>query len=76
VPESYVRPVTSAREPKPEWRAVWRYRAVAFVLLVLAAVLTYWGLNKLVQPDTQDPTPRGPDSLRTVMETPQRPDRL
>lgn len=74
--EPYVRPVTSAREPKPEWRAVWRYRAVALVLLALAAVLTYWGLNKLVQPDAQDPTPSGPDSRHSVMETAQRPERF
>lgn len=74
--ESYVRPVTGAREPKPEWRAAWRYRAVAFLLLAVAAVLTYWGLNKLVQPDSQDPTPSGPDAASFVAYTPQRPDRF
>ena len=74
--ESYVRPVTSAREPKPEWRAVWRYRAVAFVLLAAAAVATFWALNQLVTPDAQDPTPTGPDAVSLVVNNPQRPDRV
>lgn len=72
--ESYVRPVTSAREPKPEWRAVWRYRAVALVLLAAAAVATYWALNQLVTPDAQDPTPTRPDAVSLVVNTPQRRD--
>ena len=54
--ESYVRPVTSAREPKPEWRAVWRFRLVALVLLAVLAVITVWGVNKLLHAANQDPT--------------------
>lgn len=54
--ESYVRPVTSAREPAPEWRAVWRFRLVALVLLAVLAVITVWGVNKLLHAADQDPT--------------------
>jgi hypothetical protein len=56
MPESYVRPVTGAREPAPEWHAVWRFRVVALVLLVLSGVGAAWGLNKLIHVGDQDPT--------------------
>ena len=55
--EPYVRPVTAAREPAPQWHAVWRFRAVALVLLVLLALATLWGVNKLLHAADQDPTP-------------------
>ena len=54
--ESYVRPVTGSREPPPEWHAVWRFRAVAFVLLVVLAWTTAWGINKALHVGNQDPT--------------------
>ena len=54
--ESYVPPVTGAREPAPEWHAVWRFRAVALVLLVLLAVVTAWAINKALHLGNQDPT--------------------
>ena len=54
--ETYVRPVTEAREPQPEWRAVWRFRVVAFVLLAVMAVVTVWGVNQLMHLSDQDPT--------------------
>jgi hypothetical protein len=56
VGESYVRPVTGAAEPRPEWVAVWRFRAVALVLLVLVGVGAAYGFNKLLHLSTQDPT--------------------
>lgn len=42
--ERYVRPPLVAREPAPAWIAVWRFRALALVVLavlVLLAVLLY-----------------------------------
>jgi hypothetical protein len=54
--ESYVRPVTGAYEPAPEWHAVWRFRAVALVLLLLLAVVTAWAINKALHLGNQDPT--------------------
>ena len=60
--ESYVRPVTGAREPKPEWHAVWRFRAVALVLLALAAAATVWGVNQILHAADQDPTPTQPEA--------------
>ncbi len=54
--ESYVRPVTGAREPAPEWRAVWRFRAVAIVLLAVLGVATVWGVNQVMHISDQDPT--------------------
>jgi hypothetical protein len=40
--ETWVRPPVVAAEPRSTRAAVWRYRAVSFVLLVLLAVLTAW----------------------------------
>lgn len=55
--ESYVRPVTGASEPKPEWVAVWRFRVIALVLLVAIGAGTAWGVNKLLHvASNQDPT--------------------
>jgi hypothetical protein len=54
--ETYVRPVTGAREPVPEWHAVWRFRAAALVLLLLVGALTVWGVNKMMHLSDQDPT--------------------
>jgi hypothetical protein len=54
--ESYVHPVTGAREPAPEWHAVWRFRVAALVLLVLAAWASAFGINKLLHLGNQDPT--------------------
>lgn len=53
--ESYVRPVTGAREPAPEWHAVWRFRAVSLVLLVLLALATLWAVNKALHVGDQNP---------------------
>ncbi len=56
MPESYIPPVTGAREPAPEWHAVWRFRVVALVLLVLLGAGTAWGINKALHFGNQDPT--------------------
>lgn len=53
--ESYVPPVTSAREPRPEWVAVWRFRLAAFVLLVALGAAMAWGVNKVLHAADQDP---------------------
>ena len=65
--ESYVRPVTGAREPVPEWHAVWRFRAAAFVLLGAVAIGSAWGFNQLLHLGDQDPTS---DIGNTAPETP------
>lgn len=36
--ESYLRPPLTAREPRPRWIAVWRFRLVALLLLAVLAV--------------------------------------
>ena len=54
--ENYVHPVTGAREPAPASHAVWRFRAVSFVLLALLAWATLVGVNKLLHFSNQDPT--------------------
>lgn len=62
MPESYVRPVLRAREPKPEWIAVWRFRLAAFVVLALLTLLVIWAYNHFVTgASRQDPSF---DSLR------------
>jgi hypothetical protein len=60
VGESYVRPVVGAHEPAPEWHAVWRFRAVAFVLLAILAVVTVKGVDALLHNADQDPTSGNP----------------
>ena len=69
--ESYVHPVTSAVEPKPEWHAVWRFRAVSLVLLALVAVAALKGFDHLLHAAEQDPT-----SEPTPTEAPPTPGEL
>ena len=54
--ESYVPPVTGAREPAPEWHAVWRFRVVTLVLMLALAGATVWGVNQIMHLSDQDPT--------------------
>ena len=55
--ESYVRPVTGATEPRSETAAVWRFRLVALVMLLLVGAGTAWGINQVMHLGDQDPTP-------------------
>ena len=53
--ESYVRPVTSASEPTSRRLAVWRFRLIALVVLVLLAALTLAVASRFVHTE-QSPT--------------------
>jgi hypothetical protein len=55
--ESYVHPVGRAREPRPDWIAVWRFRVAAVVVLALLTVAVIWAYNRYVTGATrQDPS--------------------
>ena len=53
--ESYVRPPLVAREPAPRWLAIWRFRATAVALLVLAVIVGYIVFQHLSGATAQDP---------------------
>ena len=53
--ESYVRPVTGAHEPPPPWVAVWRFRVIALLLLVVLALATIQVIRILQGAEAQDP---------------------
>jgi hypothetical protein len=69
VSERWVHPPVVAREPRPAWVAVWRFRLVALIVLalvVLAAVLLF---RQLTGVNAQDPgvealVPQGHAQLR------------
>ena len=66
--ESYVRPVTRAREAHPAWVSVWRFRLGVIVLIAVIA----WGalevFRRYVDPNrSQDP---GIGDETNVVETP------
>lgn len=61
--EQYVRPPLVGREPAPRWRAVWRFRVTALVLLVLVVVAGYFAFQQLSGATAQDP---GLSSLRDL----------
>ena len=64
--ETYVRPVTGATEPKPEWVAVWRFRLISLLLLVALGAGTAYGVNKLLHlAGNQDPTSEIPGPSET-----------
>ena len=54
--ESYVRPVRGASEPRSEAIALWRFRVISLVLLLVVGAGTAWGINQLVHLGDQDPT--------------------
>ncbi len=54
--ESYVHPVVRAREPRPEWIAVWRFRLAALLILILATLAVIRGYNILTGANRQDPS--------------------
>jgi hypothetical protein len=61
--EPYVRPPLVPREPAPGWIAVWRFRLVAVVLLVVLVLIGYRAFRKFSGATDQDP---GVNSMRTT----------
>lgn len=53
--ESYVRPVTSAHEPTSRRVAVWRFRLIALLVLIVLAAVTMYFARGLVNTE-QNPT--------------------
>ena len=54
--ESYVRPVVRAREPRPAWVPVWRFRIVVVALILLLALASVEVFRRYVDPNrAQDP---------------------
>jgi negative regulator of sigma E activity len=53
--ESYVRPVTGAREPLPRWVPVWRFRLGALLVVALLAWTVVWGVQQVQGVNRQDP---------------------
>ena len=67
--ESYVRPVTRAREPRPLWLPVWRFRLVVIVLIALLALGSIEVWARYFDPNrAQDPGIGGDTNV--VVETP------
>lgn len=55
MPESYVRPVTSAKEPGPAWLPIWRFRLVALLILAVIAFATVRTVQYFQGSTRQDP---------------------
>ena len=53
--ERYVRPPLVAREPAPAWRARWRYRVVALLVLAALVAALLWLFRDLTTTTEQDP---------------------
>jgi hypothetical protein len=53
--EQYVRPPLVPREAPPAWLAVWRFRLVALVVLLLLVLLSYRVYQELSGATDQDP---------------------
>ena len=67
--ESYVRPVTSAREPRPAWLAVWRFRLVVLALIAAFAFASVWFFRQYIDPNrAQDPSFQ--EGLRAPVQVP------
>jgi hypothetical protein len=62
--EQYVRPPLVPREAPPAWRAVWRFRLTALLLLVLLVLLVYRLYQEFSGATDQDP---GLSSLQAVI---------
>lgn len=61
--EQYVRPPLVGREPTARWIALWRFRATALALLVLAVIIGYAVFQQLSGATAQNP---GLSSLRLL----------
>ena len=53
--EQYVRPPLVPREAPPAWLAVWRFRLVALVVLLLLVLLSYRVYQEFSGATDQDP---------------------
>jgi len=53
--EHWIRPPLVPREPAPAWRAVWRFRLAALLLLGLLVLASYWLFQTLTGATAQDP---------------------
>jgi hypothetical protein len=53
--EHYVRPPLVPREAPPPWRAVWRFRLTALLLLALLVLLVYRLYQQFSGATDQDP---------------------
>jgi hypothetical protein len=60
--EQYVRPPLVPREPPPAWIAVWRFRLIALLLLVVLVMIGYRAFREFSGATDQDP---GLNSMRT-----------
>ncbi|GAA4903553.1 hypothetical protein LX16_3819 [Stackebrandtia albiflava] len=61
-------PVSEDRStPDPSSRGLWRYAAVALASAVLAAAVTFWGVQRWLTPEAADPI-RDSAELARVME--------
>ena len=62
--ESYVRPPLLAREAPPAWRAAWRFRLGALLVLGLLVLLAVVAFRQLTGATAQDP---GIDALNRLL---------
>lgn len=53
--EQYVRPPLFAREAKPAWIAVWRFRVFALIVLALAVLAAVLLFRQFTGATAQDP---------------------
>ncbi|MCU1587253.1 MAG: hypothetical protein JWN31_746 [Frankiales bacterium] len=53
--EHYVHPPLVAREPGSDAVAVWRFRVVAILLMLLLTALVGWGMIKALNIGAEDP---------------------
>jgi hypothetical protein len=61
--EHYVRPPLVAREAPPAWRAVWRFRLTALLLLCLLVFVVYRVYQQFSGATDQDPGVSSLDAL-------------
>lgn len=64
--ERYTRLPLVPREAPPAWRATWRYRVVALVLLAVVALVVAQVVQRLSGTAGQDPGIGGPVPTRTA----------
>jgi hypothetical protein len=65
--EQYVRPPLVPREAPPPWRAVWRFRLTALLLLILLVLVVYRLYQEFSGATDQDPGLSSLHVLRPVL---------